>query len=89
MPRQISEELTHKEMIDPSIAKHSGQRPQLEQAGWYLRHRPRVKIEIPVERGSIRLYKFPYRELIIPYKDLRQRLIGNLIKAYSESSNAL
>jgi hypothetical protein len=42
MPRKISEERmcgehAHKEMIDPSIAKHSGRRPQLEQAGWCLR----------------------------------------------------
>lgn len=51
MPRKISEErmcdeYAHKEMnvplfvggIDPSIAKHSGHRPQLEQAGWYFRN---------------------------------------------------
>jgi hypothetical protein len=38
MPRQINEELTRKEMIDP----------QLEKAGWYLRDHSRVKIEIPV-----------------------------------------
>ena len=51
MPRQLSEERireehAHKEMnvppfvggIDPSIAKHSGWRLQLEQAGWYLRN---------------------------------------------------
>jgi len=50
MPCQLSEERireehAHKEMnvppfvggIDPSIAKHSGRRPQLERAGWYLR----------------------------------------------------
>jgi type I site-specific restriction endonuclease len=39
MPRQISEELTRKEMIDP----------QLEQAGWYLRDHSRVNIEIPLD----------------------------------------
>ncbi|MBI5294913.1 MAG: hypothetical protein HY869_05515 [Chloroflexi bacterium] len=39
MPRQISEERTRKEMIDP----------QLEQAGWYLRDHSKVKIEIPVD----------------------------------------
>ena len=39
MPRQISEELTRKEMIDP----------QLEIAGWYLRDYSKVKIEIPVD----------------------------------------
>src|SRR3972149_1426449 len=39
MPRQISEDLTRKEMIDP----------QLEQAGWYLRDHSKVKIEIPVD----------------------------------------
>ena len=39
MPRQISEELTRKEMIDP----------QLEKAGWYLRDHSKVKIEIPVD----------------------------------------
>ena len=39
MPRQISEELTRKDMIDP----------QLEQAGWYLRDHSKVKIEIPVD----------------------------------------
>src|SRR5215216_482277 len=39
MPRQISEELTRKEMIDP----------QLEKAGWYTRDHSRVKIEIPVD----------------------------------------
>jgi type I site-specific restriction endonuclease len=39
MPRQISEELTRKEMIDP----------QLEKAGWYLRDQSKVKIEIPVD----------------------------------------
>ena len=38
MPRQISEERTRKEMIDP----------QLEQAGWYLRdHSKRVFAEAP------------------------------------------
>jgi hypothetical protein len=36
MPRQISEELTRKEMIDP----------QLEKAGWYLRDHSKVKAEI-------------------------------------------
>ena len=36
MPRQISEERTRKEMINP----------QLEFAGWYLRDHSRVKIEI-------------------------------------------
>ncbi|MGB8980489.1 MAG: DEAD/DEAH box helicase family protein [Anaerolineales bacterium] len=39
MPRQLSEDLTRKEMIDP----------QLEKAGWYLRDHSRVKIEIPVD----------------------------------------
>ena len=39
MPRQISEDLTRKEMIDP----------QLEKAGWYLRDHSRVKIEFPVD----------------------------------------
>ena len=39
MPRQISEELTRKEMIDP----------QLENAGWYTRDHSKVKIEIPVD----------------------------------------
>jgi type I restriction enzyme R subunit len=39
MPRQINEERTRKEMIDP----------QLEKAGWYLRDHSRVKIEIPVD----------------------------------------
>ena len=39
MPRQISEERTRKEMIDP----------QLETAGWYLRDHSKVKIEIPVD----------------------------------------
>ena len=39
MPRQINEELTRKEMIDP----------QLEKAGWYLRDHSKVKIEIPVD----------------------------------------
>jgi type I restriction enzyme R subunit len=39
MPRQISEDLTRKEMIDP----------QLERAGWYLRDYSRVKTEIPVD----------------------------------------
>lgn len=39
MPRQLSEERTRKEMIDP----------QLERAGWYLRDHSRVKIEIPVD----------------------------------------
>ena len=39
MPRQISEELTRKEMICP----------QLEQAGWYLCDPSKVKIEIPVD----------------------------------------
>jgi hypothetical protein len=42
--RKISEERTRKEMIDPSI--NSGQRPQLEKAGWYLRNYSKVKIEI-------------------------------------------
>ena len=37
--RQISEERTRKEMIDP----------QLEKAGWYLRDHSKVKIEIPVD----------------------------------------
>ena len=39
MPRQISEDLTRKEMIDP----------QLEKAGWYLRDHSKVKLEIPVD----------------------------------------
>jgi type I restriction enzyme, R subunit len=39
MPRQISEKLTRKEMIDP----------QLEKAGWYLRDHSKVKTEIPVD----------------------------------------
>ena len=39
MPRQISEKLTRKQMIDP----------QLEKAGWYLRDHSKVKIEIPVD----------------------------------------
>jgi type I restriction enzyme, R subunit len=39
MPRQISEKLTRKELIDP----------QLERAGWYLRDHSKVKIEIPVD----------------------------------------
>jgi type I site-specific restriction endonuclease len=39
MPRQISEELTRKEMIDPQLGK----------AGWYLRDHAKVKIEIPVD----------------------------------------
>ena len=39
MPRQISEDLTRKEMIDP----------QLEKAGWYLRDHSKVKTEIPVD----------------------------------------
>ena len=34
MPRQISEELTRKEMIDP----------QLEKAGWYLHDRENGKV---------------------------------------------
>jgi len=47
MPCQISEERTREEMIDPSI--NSGRRPQLEQAGWYLRDHSGVKTEIPVD----------------------------------------
>ncbi|MBL8080248.1 MAG: DEAD/DEAH box helicase family protein [Anaerolineales bacterium] len=39
MPRQINEDRTRKEMIDP----------QLEHAGWYLRDHSKVKIEIPVD----------------------------------------
>jgi len=39
MPRQISEERTRKELIDP----------QLDKAGWYLRDYSKVKIEIPVD----------------------------------------
>ena len=39
MPRQISEQRTRKEMIDP----------QLEKAGWYLHDYSKVKIEIPVD----------------------------------------
>jgi hypothetical protein len=35
MPRQISEELTRKKMMDASTS--STHRPQLELAGWYLR----------------------------------------------------
>ncbi|MBU2610076.1 MAG: hypothetical protein KJ606_03895 [Chloroflexi bacterium] len=47
MPIQISEERTRKEMIDPSI--NSGQRPQLERAGLYMRDHAKVKTEIPVD----------------------------------------
>lgn len=47
MPRQISEELTRKQIIDPSTG--SGQSPQLETAGWYLRDHSKVKTEIPVD----------------------------------------
>lgn len=47
---RISEELTRKERIDAStlllVAAH---RPQLEQAGWYLRDHSKVRIEIPVD----------------------------------------
>jgi len=39
MPRRISEDQTHKQLIDP----------QLEKAGWYLRDHFKVKIEIPVD----------------------------------------
>ncbi len=39
MPRQISEELTREQIIDP----------QLETAGWYLRDHSKVKTEIPVD----------------------------------------
>jgi type I site-specific restriction endonuclease len=39
MPRQISEDLTRKEIIDPHLQK----------AAWYLRDHSRVKIEIPVD----------------------------------------
>ncbi len=39
MPRQISEERTRKELIDP----------QLEKAGWYLRDHSKARIEIPVD----------------------------------------
>jgi type I restriction enzyme R subunit len=39
MPRQISEDTTRKQLIDP----------QLERAGWTLRDHSKVKIEIPVE----------------------------------------
>ncbi len=39
MPRQISEELTRKQIIDP----------QLETADWYLRDHSKVKTEIPVD----------------------------------------
>jgi len=50
MPRQISEENTCKEMIDPSTRlRQSGHRRQLEQAGWYLRDHSKVKIEIPAD----------------------------------------
>ena len=48
MPRQISEELTRKEMIDAStLPSVAAQRPQLEKVGWYLRDHSTVKIEIP------------------------------------------
>jgi len=47
MPRKISEERTRKEMIDTSTS--SVRRPQLEQAGWYLRDHSKVRIEIPVD----------------------------------------
>jgi hypothetical protein len=47
MPRQISEECTRKEIIDPSTS--SGRRPQLEKAEWYLPDHSKVKIEIPVD----------------------------------------
>jgi hypothetical protein len=40
MPRQISEDTTRKEMIDPSM--NSGRRPQLERAGRTLRDRSKV-----------------------------------------------
>lgn len=39
MPRNLSEELTRKQIIDP----------QLEKAGWYLRDKSKVGIEIPVD----------------------------------------
>ena len=57
--RHISEDRmrgkhAHKEMIDPStLPSVAGRRPQLEQAGWYLRdhakEQAKVKIEIPVD----------------------------------------
>lgn len=52
---RISEELTRKQMIDPSTG--SGRRPQLEKAGWYLRDHSKVGIEIPADvlsRGRVR-----------------------------------
>ena len=48
--RRISEEITRKEMIDPStLPMVAGRSPQLERAGWYLRDHAKVKIEIPVD----------------------------------------
>ncbi len=51
MPREISKELTRKEMNDPSIRPvgHSGPRPQLEQAGWHLADHSKVRIEIHMD----------------------------------------
>ena len=50
MPRRLSEDRIRKEMIDPStLPSVAGRRPQLEQAGWYLRDHAKVKIENPVD----------------------------------------
>ena len=46
MPREISEEITRKEMIDP----------QLEKAGWYLADHSKVKTEIPVDGYDAELW---------------------------------
>ena len=58
MPRQINEERTRKEMIDP----------QLEKAGWYLRDHSRVMIEIHVDGYGAE----PWNEEIAHSKNARE-----------------
>jgi hypothetical protein len=69
MPRQISEENTRKEMIDPSTG--SGHRPQLEQAGWYLRDHSKVKIENYISPLSL---QEEFAGVVARVKSLRGRM---------------
>jgi hypothetical protein len=62
MPRQIPEERTRKDMIDP----------QLERAGWYLRDHSKVKIEIPEDGYDAE----PWNGVVLYQSRLRENLSG-------------
>jgi len=85
--RRISEEITCREMIDPSI--NSGQRPQLEKAGWYLRGHSKVKIEIPVDGFLAFRVKALQLNPLRDYKDLVARQCGSYATQHNYNADQI